>query len=88
MVAGIIGWVALGLIMGFFASKMVNLKGDDPRIGVLMGGVGALVGGALYTVTSGNGVTAFNFTSLLIAAAGAVIVLVGWHMMRGMRSRA
>ena len=86
MIAGLVGWVALGLILGFIASKVVNLKGDDPLMGILLGAGGAVAGGAIYTVITHNSVTAFNMTSLLIAGIGAVAVLAGWHTMRGIRS--
>jgi uncharacterized membrane protein YeaQ/YmgE (transglycosylase-associated protein family) len=88
MIAGIVGWVALGLILGFIASKVVNLKGDDPMMGILLGAGGAIAGGVLYTFISHNPVTGFNTTSLLIAGIGAVVALGSWHTMRGIKSGA
>jgi uncharacterized membrane protein YeaQ/YmgE (transglycosylase-associated protein family) len=82
MLMGIIGWVIVGLIAGFAASKFVNLRGDDPNIGIGLGGVGAVVGGALYSVISGAGVTAFNIWSLLFACIGAAAAVGTWHAMR------
>jgi uncharacterized membrane protein YeaQ/YmgE (transglycosylase-associated protein family) len=77
MLLGIVGWIVLGIIVGFIASKFVKLRGDDPRIG--MGGIGGLIGGWLYSIFSGNAVTPFNLTSLIFAAVAAGIALVAWH---------
>ena len=33
-VLSILGWVAAGLLVGFIATKFVNLRGDDPRLGI------------------------------------------------------
>jgi uncharacterized membrane protein YeaQ/YmgE (transglycosylase-associated protein family) len=82
LLVGILGWIVVGLIVGFLASKAVNLRGDDPRMGI-----GAAVGGAifaalLYTVISGAAITAWNPWSLLFAAVGAVVGVVAWHVVR------
>lgn len=82
MILGIIGWLVVALVVGFIASKVVNLRGDDPRLGVAASCGGALVAAALYTVISGAGVSAWNLWSLLMAATGAVIGVVGWHVVR------
>jgi uncharacterized membrane protein YeaQ/YmgE (transglycosylase-associated protein family) len=79
MLIGVIGWVVLGTIAGFIASKMVALRGDDPRMGIGMGALGALIGGWLYSLISGSAVTYFNPRSLMFAALVAVAALVVWH---------
>jgi uncharacterized membrane protein YeaQ/YmgE (transglycosylase-associated protein family) len=84
MLIGILGWVVLGVIAGFIATKLVNLRGDDPRIGTAAAGAGAFVGGWMYSLISGNPVTYFNVHSLFFAAVAAVLVLVAWH---GWRAR-
>jgi uncharacterized membrane protein YeaQ/YmgE (transglycosylase-associated protein family) len=82
MLMGIIGWVILGLIAGFIASKLVNLRGDEPQIGIIMGAVGAVIGGWIYSAISGAEVSGFNVLSLLFACIGAGAALTAWHMMR------
>jgi uncharacterized membrane protein YeaQ/YmgE (transglycosylase-associated protein family) len=42
MLIGVIGWVVLGTIAGFIASRMVSLRGDDPRMGIGMGALGGV----------------------------------------------
>jgi uncharacterized membrane protein YeaQ/YmgE (transglycosylase-associated protein family) len=80
MIVGITGWIVLGLIAGFIANKFVNLRGDDPGLGIGLGAVGAVIGGWLYTAISGAGVSYFNMLSLFFA--GAAAALVSWHLVR------
>ena len=82
MLMGIIGWVIVGLIAGVTASKMINLHGDDPGIGIGLAAAGAVAGGFLYSLFSGNAVTGFNIWSLLVAGTGAGLALSTWHLMR------
>jgi uncharacterized membrane protein YeaQ/YmgE (transglycosylase-associated protein family) len=82
MVFGIIGWVVVGLLVGFIASKIVDLHGDDPLMGLGAACAGALIGAVLYTLISGTAVAAWNPWSLLWAAIGAVTGVVGWHVVR------
>jgi uncharacterized membrane protein YeaQ/YmgE (transglycosylase-associated protein family) len=79
MLIGVVGWIVLGIIAGFVASKFVSLRGDDPRMGIAMGAIAALIGGWLYSLLSGNAVTSFNPRSLLFAAIAAVVMLVAFH---------
>jgi uncharacterized membrane protein YeaQ/YmgE (transglycosylase-associated protein family) len=80
MLLGILGWVAVGLIVGFVASRAVNLRGDDPRFGVGAAAGGAIVGGLFFSVISGT--TAWNTWGLLWAAGGAVVSVIVWHAVR------
>src|SRR6476620_5336458 len=83
MIIGIVGWIAVGLLVGFIARKMVDLHGDDPRLGLAVACGGAIVAAVLYTLISGAGVSAFNAWSVLCAAIGAVAGAAGWHAVRG-----
>ena len=82
MILGIIGWVVLGLIVGFVATKVVDLHGEDPRLGVAVTAGAAVVAGILYALLSGNGVAAWDPWGLLFAAIGAVVGAVAWHAVR------
>jgi uncharacterized membrane protein YeaQ/YmgE (transglycosylase-associated protein family) len=82
MIVGIIGWIVMGLIVGFIATKFVNLHGDDPRLGFAVACGGAIVAAALYTMISGAGVSAWNVWSILFAAIGATSGVVAWHVVR------
>ena len=82
MFIGIIGWVIVGLLVGFIVSKVLDLHGDDPRLGIGVAVGGAIVFATLYTIISGAGVTAFNIWSLVFAALGAGAGLAAWHLIR------
>jgi uncharacterized membrane protein YeaQ/YmgE (transglycosylase-associated protein family) len=83
----IIAWIVLGLIAGFIASKIVNHQGEGVILDIVLGIVGAVVGGWLMTEFGREGVTGFNLYSMLVAIGGAVIVLVIFHAFRGASTR-
>jgi uncharacterized membrane protein YeaQ/YmgE (transglycosylase-associated protein family) len=82
LLVGILGWIVIGLIVGFIASKAVNLRGDDPKLGFGAAVGGAVLAGFLYSLISGNGVSAWNTWSIVFAAVGAVAAVVTWHAVR------
>jgi uncharacterized membrane protein YeaQ/YmgE (transglycosylase-associated protein family) len=59
----IIGWLVLGLIAGFIASKVVNKTGEGLIVDILLGIAGAVVGGFLFTSLGHEGVDGFNLTA-------------------------
>ncbi len=75
----IIAWILLGLIAGFVASKIVNRTGEGVVVDVLLGIVGAVVGGWLFRSFGMRGVTGFNLGSLVVATIGAAAVLIVYH---------
>jgi len=78
----IIAWIFLGLIAGYVASKLVNKQGEGFFLDIILGIVGALVGGWVFEFFGEAGVTGFNLYSMLVAVVGAVIVLVAYHAIR------
>ena len=82
----IIAWIVLGLIAGFFASKLVNKTGEDIVLDIGLGIVGAIVGGFMFNQLGAAGVTGFNLYSMLVAVIGAVLVLVIYHLVTGRRA--
>lgn len=87
MFIGLISWIIVGLIVGFIASKNVKLHGDDPKLGLACGAVGAVTGGILYRIVSGVAV-GFSVWSILSASLGAIVVVAAWHIMRRRALRA
>ncbi|MGH6965133.1 MAG: GlsB/YeaQ/YmgE family stress response membrane protein [Phenylobacterium sp.] len=81
----IIAWVLLGLIAGFIASKVVNRSGGNLVLDLVLGVVGAFVGGFLFTRFGGPDVTGLNLMSVLVASVGAIVVLVIYHALSGRR---
>jgi uncharacterized membrane protein YeaQ/YmgE (transglycosylase-associated protein family) len=76
----------LGLIAGFIGSKIVNHTGSGVLMDIVLGVVGALVGGFLFSMFGAVGVTGFNIYSMLVATIGAVVVLWLYHMLVGRRA--
>jgi uncharacterized membrane protein YeaQ/YmgE (transglycosylase-associated protein family) len=75
----LIAWIVLGLIAGFIASKLVNKSGEGMLLDIVLGVVGALVGGWLFNTFGMPGVTGLNVYSFVVAIIGAVVSLVVYH---------
>ena len=73
---GIISWIVIGLIAGILG-KLI-MPGRDPGgfvITIVIGMIGALVGGFFVQLLGGAGLTGFNIWSILVATLGAIILL-------------
>jgi uncharacterized membrane protein YeaQ/YmgE (transglycosylase-associated protein family) len=79
---GVLSWLVLGLIGGFIGSKIVNKSGEGLFLDIILGIVGAMVGGYLFSMFGSHGVTGVNLWSILVSAVGSVVVLVIYHMIR------
>ena len=78
----ILAWIVLGLIAGFIGSKLVNKRGEGLFLDIVLGVIGAVVGGWLFSFFGAAGVTGLNIYSLVVAVIGAVLVLVVYHAIR------
>ena len=74
-----LAWIVLGLVAGFIGSELVNHTGEGLIRDVLLGVVGAFIGGYLFSLFGASGVTGLNLYSLLVAVIGAVVFLVVYH---------
>ena len=73
---GVISWIILGLIAGFIASKIVNRTGSGLILDLVLGMVGAAVGGLIFSGLFGmRGVTGLNIWSIIVSVIGAIVVL-------------
>jgi uncharacterized membrane protein YeaQ/YmgE (transglycosylase-associated protein family) len=88
MAMSFIAWIVLGLIAGFIGSKIINKRGDGLIRDILLGVIGAVVGGWLFHLFGMTGVTGLNIYSLIVAVVGAVVVLVIFHAIRGSKRSA
>jgi uncharacterized membrane protein YeaQ/YmgE (transglycosylase-associated protein family) len=79
----ILAWIVLGLLAGFIGSKIVNKSGEGVFLDIILGVVGAVVGGWLFNTFGHSGVNGLNLYSLLVAVVGAIIVLVVYHALVG-----
>ena len=82
----ILAWIILGLIAGFIGSKIVNHRGEGIFLDIILGVVGAVVGGWLFTAFGAAGVTGLNIYSLIVAVIGSVVFLMIYHALRGGRT--
>lgn len=81
---GILGWIVVGLIAGVLAKWI--MPGDDPGgiiVTILIGIAGGLLGGF---IASSIGIGGGNFVNILVATAGAILLLLGYRMFRGRRA--
>ena len=83
---GIIAWLVLGLIAGFIASKIVNHTGAGVLLDIVLGVIGAMVGGWLFSTLGATPITGFNLYSMFVAVIGAIVVLVVYHALFGRRA--
>ena len=79
---GILSWIVVGLIAGVLA-KLI-MPGKDPGgliVTVLLGIVGAIVGGFLVgLVMPGHFITGINFTTIVVATVGAILLLLVYRL--------
>jgi len=78
-----IAWIVLGLI----ASKIVNKSGEGMILDIILGIVGAVIGGYLFQTFGMAGVTGVNLYSILVAVVGAIVFLVIYHALFRRRAR-
>ncbi len=71
----IIAWLVLGVIAGWIASMLMGTnESQGVAMDIVMGVVGALLGGFLFSLVGIGGVSGFNLYSLFVAVIGAVIL--------------
>jgi uncharacterized membrane protein YeaQ/YmgE (transglycosylase-associated protein family) len=81
-----VSWIVLGLIAGFVGSKIVNKRGEGLVLDIVLGIIGAIVGGFLFNLVGARGVTGINLYSMMVAVVGSVVVLWIYHAFIGKRS--
>lgn len=73
---GICTWLVLGGLAGWLASI---IKGTNAQMGmfanIATGIIGSMIGGFLFSLVGGRGVTGFNLWSLFVATLGAVVLI-------------
>jgi uncharacterized membrane protein YeaQ/YmgE (transglycosylase-associated protein family) len=79
---GIVAWIVFGGLAGWFASWIM----DERRgclLNIVVGIIGALIGGLVFSRIGGSGITGFNFWSFLVAVVGSVILIFALRLFRG-----
>ena len=77
-----LAWIVLGLIAGFIASKIVNKQGEGFFLDIILGIVGAVAGGWIFSAFGAHGVSGVNLYSIFVAVIGAIVVLSLYHALR------
>jgi len=84
----ILAWIVVGVIGGFIGSMVVSTRGQGLLGDLVLGIIGSVVGGWLFNEFGRSGVTGINLYSILVSAAGSIVVLVVYHALQGRRARA
>lgn len=80
---GIILWIVFGALVGWIASLIMKTDSQQGALlNIIIGVVGAVVGGWLMSFFGESGVTGFNVYSFLIALFGAVVLITGVKFLR------
>lgn len=78
---GILLWILFGALAGWIAS-MIMATNAGAMMDIIMGIVGAVVGGFLMNIFGQSGVTGFNLYSMIVAVIGAIVVIFIGRMLR------
>jgi uncharacterized membrane protein YeaQ/YmgE (transglycosylase-associated protein family) len=84
MFLALLSWIVVGAVVGFIGSKLVNLRGDTPLIGMGAAAGGAVVAGLVHALMFREAVLPWDLWNLVFAAAGAAASVLGYHVIRGL----
>jgi uncharacterized membrane protein YeaQ/YmgE (transglycosylase-associated protein family) len=82
-----LAWIALGLVVGFIANKLVNNGGEGLFMNITFGTVGAIFGGELINKIGMAEAPRLTLWSVLVSVGGAVLFLVVYHTLLSARSK-
>lgn len=81
---GWLSWIVIGVIAGWLASVVMK-SGTGLLVDIIVGVVGALLGGFIFNAIGAPGVTGFNLWSIFVAFIGSVLLLVVLRLLSGRR---
>jgi len=85
---GILSWIILGALAGWVASMIMGRNSSmGAMANIVVGIIGAFIGGYVMSLINGQTVTGFNFSSFAIAVLGSVILLAIVNMFSKGRAR-
>lgn len=80
---GIISWILMGAIAGWFASRLSGTEKNGCIFNIILGIVGSIIGGYVFNYFDRPGVTGLNFWSVFVATVGAMILLFVANLFKG-----
>lgn len=81
---GIIAWIILGALAGWIASIIMKTDAEQGAFAnIIVGIVGALIGGFIMQLLGASGVNGFSIYSLIVAVGGAVVLLAAYRAISG-----
>ncbi len=83
----ILAWIIVGGLAGWLASVLVRGRGMGMLMNIVIGIIGAFIGGLIVELFSGTGFTGFNLWSFFVAFIGAVALLLVVRLVTGARGR-
>ncbi len=83
---GILAWIVLGLLAGWIAGLIMRGGGYGVVGDIVLGILGALIGGWITSALLGVDVSGFNVTSLIVAIFGAIVLIAISRAVAGSRS--
>ena len=83
----ILSWILLGLIAGLLGGKIVSRRGEGMFLNIGLAIVGAVTSGYLFNLFGPDRAEPLDLFSVLVATAGAIVVLVGYHGIRHMTAQ-
>jgi uncharacterized membrane protein YeaQ/YmgE (transglycosylase-associated protein family) len=84
---GWLAWLIVGAIAGWLASIVMKTNHQQGLLmDIIVGIVGAFIGGFLFNQFGAAGVTGFNIWSIVVAFVGAVVLLTALRLINGRRS--
>ena len=83
---GFVAWLIIGAIAGWLASKVMKTSRQQGLLmDIVVGILGAFIGGFLFEQFGSTGTTGFNIWSLFVAFTGAVVLLAAIRLLTGRR---
>lgn len=84
---GILIWLVFGATAGWIASLITSTNENQGTVGnIVVGIVGAVIGGLVVQGLGGEGITGFNLPSLLVAIAGAIVLILAFNRITGAKT--
>ena len=72
----IIGWIVVGLLAGGLAGRVTGVRGQGCLAKIVIGVIGGLIGGALFSAAGDEGIGEFGLRSVFVAFIGACVLLL------------